>query len=80
MPTVRAVDPFGQVFRPTGVELPGWAFALFAVGLSGIIKCVGLTLSLSSGWDYRMSPQGASIFLFIDYISTWHAICFFPWQ
>jgi len=25
--TVRAVDPFGQVFRPTGVELPGWDFA-----------------------------------------------------
>lgn len=43
-PTVRAVDPFGQVFRPTGVELPGWDFAFLAVGLSGYVKCVGLTL------------------------------------
>jgi hypothetical protein len=42
--TARAVDPFGQLFRPTGVELPGWDFAYLAVGLSGFVKCVGLTL------------------------------------
>jgi len=42
--TVRAVDPFGQPFRPTGVQLPGWDFAFFAVGLSGFVKCVGMTL------------------------------------
>jgi hypothetical protein len=30
--TVRAVDPFGQSFRPTGVQLPGWDFTFLAFG------------------------------------------------
>jgi len=38
LPTVRAVDPFGQPLRPTGVELPGWDFAFLAVGLFGFVK------------------------------------------
>ena len=36
--TVRAVDPFGQSYRPNGVQLPGWDFAFLVVDLSGFVK------------------------------------------
>ena len=36
--TVRAVDPFGQLFRPTGVELPGWTSGFLAVNLAFLSK------------------------------------------
>jgi hypothetical protein len=46
---IRASDPFGQPFRPTGVQLPGWDLAFYAVGLSGFVKCVGLTFEAAIG-------------------------------
>jgi hypothetical protein len=42
--TVRAVDPFGQPFRPTGVQLPGWDFAFLALSFFTFASCQGLTL------------------------------------
>jgi hypothetical protein len=39
--TVRAVDPFGQPFRPTGVELPGWDLAFLAFSFFTFVSCQG---------------------------------------
>lgn len=51
-PTARAVDPFGQPFRPTGVQLPGQDLDFLASGLSGFVKYAGLALE---GLPIRMS-------------------------
>ncbi|HIJ87364.1 MAG TPA: hypothetical protein HPP97_06705 [Desulfuromonadales bacterium] len=41
--TVRAVDPFGRPFRPTGDQLPGWDFAFLDFCLFTFVSCQGLT-------------------------------------
>lgn len=41
--TARAVDPFAQLFSPTGVQLPGWDFAFYPSVSLLLRSCQGVT-------------------------------------